>query len=194
MSGRVTVWNTVLDRMAEGECPLPARALHRKVPFMWRTSCLLADESSGGAFAQTLTPCARLRTPQNYHAFRQQLSNAAPGAACVSFPNLSGDTILVVPTPRRGKVYTTLREFLAHAPVEQQRELWKEVARQARAALKKNARLWISTHGIGVAYLHVRICSRPKYYKTSALAVCGSLKARNKRTRVTHRTKRKGKK
>ena len=179
-------WNAILDCMARGECPLPAHAAQRKEPFLWRTSCLRADAPLGGAFARTLTPCARLCTPQNYSAFKEKLSKVAPGASCVSFPNLSGDTVLVVPTPRRGKAYTTLREFMAHAPAEQQRELWKEVARQARKALKKHACLWISTHGLGVAYLHVRICTHPKYYNTSKLRRCASL-PRSSTTLKTHR-------
>ena len=35
--------------------------------------------------------------------------------------------------------------------------------------LKKNENVWVSTHGLGVDYLHVRISNNPKYYESSKL-------------------------
>ena len=174
-------WKHVLNAMSAGVCPLPAHAQHRALPFQWRTSCLVADANDYGSFAQSLTPNKTLCTSQDYSAFQQQLSAAPAGASCISFPNLSGDTVLVVPTPVTGQTYTTLREFLQHAPAAQQRALWKEVARQARAAMRKHSRVWISTHGLGVAFLHVRICSHPKYYNHSALQCAPPRQTRRRR-------------
>ena len=51
----------------------------------------------------------------------------------------------------------------------QKRELWKKVALEANKMLKNNDNIWISTHGLGVNYLHVRICNNPKYYENSKL-------------------------
>ena len=164
-------WDEILRRMARGLSPLPPGAAWRSVPFIWRTRALDTGAPRSGRFEQTLTPCSKLDVPQNYDAFRDKLRAAPRGALCIRFPNLSGDTTLVVPTPpRRGRAYTTLRDFLRHAPVNQQQALWREVARAARDAVRRHGRVWISTHGLGVAFLHVRLCAHPKYYGQSRLA------------------------
>jgi hypothetical protein len=35
--------------------------------------------------------------------------------------------------------------------------------------LKKYDNIWISSHGLGIDYLHIRICNYPKYYEKSKL-------------------------
>ena len=87
-----------------------------------------------------------------------------------SFPNLSGDTVLVVPMPKQGKSYATLKDFVDNAPKKQQQELWCLVAKEAKKQVKKFGKVWISTHGLGVPYIHVRIASQPKYYFSKAFA------------------------
>lgn len=92
-----------------------------------------------------------------------------------SFPNLSGDTVLVIPMPkknRKGKFknYSTLKKFMDNASRTQQKIFWKHVYKQIIKFRKKNKRVWISTHGKGVSYLHVRISNSPKYYEDSPLA------------------------
>ena len=86
-----------------------------------------------------------------------------------SFPNLSGDTILVIPMPVKGKNYATLKDFMDEANETQQKEFWKHVAHVARKCMKKWKSVWISVHGLGVAYTHVRISSSPKYYFDKSL-------------------------
>ncbi len=47
---------------------------------------------------------------------------------------------------------------------------WKQVSQNIiniSKTLHKNEKLWISTHGLGIYYLHVRISKKPKYYITS---------------------------
>jgi len=84
-----------------------------------------------------------------------------------SFPNISGDAILVVPKPLPGSVgYGHLGAFLRAAPDNQQHALLKTLGRAAEASLQRQgSRVWISTAGLGVPWLHVRLDSRPKYYK-----------------------------
>ena len=70
------------------------------------------------------------------------------------FKNLSGDTILVIPTKHYSNIYqfaknSTDKEFLA---------LFRRVVKN----FKKGD--YISTHGHGVSYLHIRIETYPKYY------------------------------
>lgn len=97
-------------------------------------------------------------------AFREPL-RSAPEGPVATFPNLGGDATLVVPRPVDGADrYGHLGDFLRHAPVEQVRELWRVTGRALTAALGQ-APLWLSTSGLGVPWVHVRLDSRPKYYQ-----------------------------
>lgn len=83
------------------------------------------------------------------------------GSARVSvFKNLDGDALLVIPCDK-DKDYGHLVSFTASAPKQLQIELWREVF----AIVKRDAQAaYVSTHGLGVPWLHVRIESTPKYY------------------------------
>jgi hypothetical protein len=90
----------------------------------------------------------------------------APGPSVRCFANLSGDARLVVPCPE-GPVesYVHLAALCRSAAPEQRDLLWRVVAEQAFAHVEQHAApLWISTAGLGVGWLHVRLDSRPKYY------------------------------
>lgn len=90
---------------------------------------------------------------------------SSPGTTVVSFANLGGDALLVVPEPRaRHEVYPQLAAFLRRGPREQVRELWQATGSEVRARLDDTP-LWLSTSGTGVAWLHVRLDRRPKYYQ-----------------------------
>jgi hypothetical protein len=86
-------------------------------------------------------------------------------AAGIAFPALSSpDTILIIPRAVRGTNYTTLKEFLDQAPAAQQRQFWKLVAKQVKRYLRTHAQVYVSTHGLGVHYFHLRLDPIPKYY------------------------------
>jgi hypothetical protein len=84
----------------------------------------------------------------------------------VSFGNLGGDAHLVVPAPATtASSYAHLAKFLRTAPAEQVEALWLRVAEDVAAwRAKRNDTLWVSTSGLGVHWLHVRLDARPKYY------------------------------
>ena len=91
--------------------------------------------------------------------FRQQ-----PERSVLAFPNLGGDAVMVVPRPADDpESHVHLAEFLRRAPMPQRRDLWRCVAEAMRQQLD-DAPLWLSTAGGGVAWLHVRLDRRPKYY------------------------------
>lgn len=92
--------------------------------------------------------------------FRRALAGAGDLAV---FPNLGGDATLVVPT-RRGplEAYAHLAAFVRGAPRAQRLALWQVLAGALEAHLG-DAPLWVSTSGLGVAWLHVRLDERPKY-------------------------------
>ena len=85
-----------------------------------------------------------------------------------TFWNLGRDALLVAPAPiADASVYSSLAAFVRGAPEEQQHALWQRVADAAREQLGEDP-LWISTSGLGVYWLHVRLDSRPKYYTHGA--------------------------
>ncbi|MEJ2538585.1 MAG: hypothetical protein P8188_01160 [Gemmatimonadota bacterium] len=89
--------------------------------------------------------------------------DANPDADVLTFPNLRGDAMLVVPRPAGPRdAYGHLAQFVRHAPASQIRSLWRAVARTVNDVLGDAPR-WLSTAGGGVAWLHVRFDSTPKY-------------------------------
>lgn len=96
--------------------------------------------------------------------FADQFAAAGPHEPVVSFPNLGGDAFLVAPCPRAPlSAYAHLAAFAREAPDHQQHALWQAVATALAAQLEERP-LWLSTAGLGVAWLHVRLDSFPKYY------------------------------
>lgn len=89
-----------------------------------------------------------------------------PASKAVSFPNLGGDAQLIAPCPvSDAKVYTHIGKFVRMAPESQLLEFWKTTAREMTSCIGKEPK-WLSTSGLGVFWLHVRIDSKPKYYQT----------------------------
>ncbi|MEM8892222.1 MAG: hypothetical protein AAGD28_29855, partial [Bacteroidota bacterium] len=88
-------------------------------------------------------------------------------ASVVSFKNLGRDASLIVPCPLDAVTdYPHLASFVRTAPEEQIHDFWKEVSMTYEADLGESPK-WLSTSGLGVYWLHVRVDSRPKYYTYS---------------------------
>lgn len=83
------------------------------------------------------------------------------------FDNRGRDARLVVPCPRaNGPGYPHLAAFVRTAPADQIDALWSAVAREMHAWWRRtSAPVWLSTAGLGVYWLHIRLDSRPKYYR-----------------------------
>jgi hypothetical protein len=89
---------------------------------------------------------------------------AAGKEKVVSFANLSGDALLVAPCPVAvPATYGHIGSFVRDAPSSQIRALWQCVARAFAGAVSETP-LWISTSGLGVIWMHVRLDRFPKYY------------------------------
>ena len=85
----------------------------------------------------------------------------------IAFPNLGGDAQLIVPTPISDKNnYPHFAEFVRNAPASQKGKLWEIVSLEYQKRLSDQP-IWLSTSGLGVYWLHLRIDSRPKYYQYS---------------------------
>ncbi len=85
----------------------------------------------------------------------------------IHFSNLGGDAQLIVPTPKMDNHnYTHLAKFVRNAPLSQIHDFWKLVGEIYLTNLGEKQK-WLSTAGLGVFWLHIRVDSRPKYYKYS---------------------------
>lgn len=91
---------------------------------------------------------------------------ARPCPEVLSFPNLGGDATLIVPAPVSPdpSCYTHLGNFLRAAPVGQVDRFWQVVGETMQQRVSASP-LWLSTAGMGVSWLHLRLDSRPKYYR-----------------------------
>jgi hypothetical protein len=95
-------------------------------------------------FAAQLTDCDRIAT----------------------FANLGGDAILIVPSPRAAPGAAHLAAFVRAASIDIIDVFWSAVARAVTQRVAASSKpLWISTSGLGVHWLHVRLDDRPKYYR-----------------------------
>ena len=158
-----TTWNDVLARWRQGE---PAGVFPDQ-PFLWNTSAYRANGAV--PYRERFIADLALPSTQDYSPFKNYLKGAKDGA--VDFPNFDKSAYLVVPTPRRGKNFATLYHFNQSASATQKAQLWKLVAKVVRRQAKVWPRVWVSVHGHGVPYLHVRVSSRPRYYFDQQLAL-----------------------
>lgn len=109
---------------------------------------------------------ALARERASSRAFAAELAGGPGTASVVSFRNLGGDADLVVPRDLGGTGdYAHLAGFLRTAPAAQVREAWRLTAQKIEAWLERGLPFWVSTAGLGVAWVHIRIDSRPKYYR-----------------------------
>jgi len=114
--------------------------------------------------------CVLVDSPQLAHAlpdttaFAEHFA-AGSGQVIVSFDNLGGDARLISPCPLEPVTACAhLAVFLRDAPAAAVVQLWQQVAVAITSALNDQP-LWVSTCGLGVYWLHVRLDSFPKYYR-----------------------------
>ena len=89
----------------------------------------------------------------------------------VSMPNLGGDAVLIIPVQKGdASHYSHLANFVRNAPAEQIEIFWNTVGEEFDKAIGVETK-WLSTAGLGVSWLHVRIDSRPKYYRYQAYKI-----------------------
>ena len=97
-------------------------------------------------------------------AFATHFDSARDEEEVVTFPNLGRDALLVVPCPCGPiSAYPHIASFTREAPEFQNHALWQCVGRALERRIHDRP-VWLSTAGLGVFWVHVRIDSRPKYY------------------------------
>lgn len=83
----------------------------------------------------------------------------------VDFPNLGKTAHLVVPSPSGvpSETYIHLAAFIRNAPISQLHDFWQHLGFILMQHINDKP-TWLSTSGLGVYWLHVRLDQRPKYY------------------------------
>jgi hypothetical protein len=91
----------------------------------------------------------------------------ADPAPVTSFHNLGGDALLIAPRRMTDTdCYGHIAAFARAAPAPQQHALLRLLALKTEERLQAGgSRFWISTSGLGVPWVHVRLDSYPKYYQ-----------------------------
>jgi hypothetical protein len=128
------------------------------------------------SFEITLVPYPEFSNLQpNYSPFKEKFDFSCDSSgvrkSVVTFLNLAGDSLLIVPCPvfdegGKPRDFGHLMKFVQLAEPRLMLELWRRVAEEVVQWLTAHPgqRLWVSTSGLGVSWLHLRLDTRPKYY------------------------------
>jgi len=135
--------------------------------YRWETPAITA-KTIDRPFEFVLLNSPRLARAPEKNAFAEHFTSDDVQQGIVVFASLGKDALLVAPSPRGADdVYVHLASFLRGAPQSQREALWQVVGQTVRDQLTDRP-TWLSTAGAGVAWLHVRLDSRPQYYGHSA--------------------------
>ncbi len=176
-------WRAVLDAWKSGDYLKNPTDLNG---FEWRTLPVNFDASS--EYKQIFIPSTFPDTPDNEtfsKYFTSSFDKTGKLPAGIVIWNKNHDTKMVIPNlnyskTSKSKNFSHLANFMLEADEEQQREFWKIVADAIEEELEllvnnqqnEGNKLYVSTHGHGVNYLHVRIeHDRPKYFDPEKLNV-----------------------
>jgi hypothetical protein len=131
--------------------------------FRWETPPITTS-TAAREFEFVLLDAPGLARAPDSQAFAKQFRSAKSDRLAIAFPNLGSDAVLVVPCPSGpAAAYVHLAAFVRQAPEAQVHDLWRVVGEAMEARLGTDP-IWLSTAGMGVSWLHVRLDSRPKYY------------------------------
>jgi hypothetical protein len=104
------------------------------------------------------------RVSPDTSAFADHFNARCKNEKILTFPNLGKDALLVVPCPGEPQsAYSHLAAFIRGAPEARKQALWQRVGRVTEQYIHGRP-TWLSTSGLGVYWLHVRLDSWPKYY------------------------------
>ncbi len=135
--------------------------------FFWENPPL-TPESAAGEFEFVLIDgpsLASLRPqPGPFSAYFRDLDDSDQSVA--RFQNRGGDSTLIAPKPLADEaIYTSLAPFCRKAPATQIDELWRCVGQTLQDRRGSSSPVWLSTAGMGVSWLHIRLDPTPKYYR-----------------------------
>ncbi len=161
-------WDTQLFRLETHGLGYPSDIKSR---FFYETS-VCGPDPANSVFKQNFIPSKELDqiTTQDYTPFLEQIQDGSDiNQIARSFYNKSGDTLLIIPYPHPTIQYPTIKEFIDYAPQEAKSEFWKFAVDQIKQFVLTHGKVYVSTHGLGVSYFHLRLCTSPKYYHSQSI-------------------------
>ena len=165
---QIDTWETQLFRLQTHGFVYPSSIKSR---FFYETS-ICGPEPGLSPFQERFieSPELELIKSQDYTPFIEQIQDGADiNQIARSFYNKTGDTLLIIPYPHPTIQYPTIKEFIDQAPRSIQIEFWKFVVDQIKQFISTHGQVYVSTHGLGVSYFHLRLCTYPKYYQSKDL-------------------------
>lgn len=117
------------------------------------------------------------KLPVNEQAFKEHLSKKEE---VVDFMNLGKNARLVVPTKKSEQaIYNHMGKFIRMASQKQITEVFKKIGQAITEEIEKQPIVWLNTAGLGVIWVHIRMDTRPKYYKTKQYKIPNFLEAKD---------------
>lgn len=135
--------------------------------FRWETPAVTRENMSRPFEFVLIDTPGFVKRKSDVATFREYFTDDETNCGVVVFKNLGGDATLVVPSPRSDhESYGHLAAFIRNAPDEQVDAFWRITGATLESTVGETP-IWLSTAGGGVAWLHMRLDSRPKYYSYS---------------------------
>ncbi len=159
--GRRMNWREKIEGWKRGD--IQTYPFFMKKRFFWKTS--ICEKDMENEFKEVYIESDKLNGLKKMERgpFDFYIQNST-NPYVVAFNNLSNTTRLIIPMPRDGKNYISMKDFIDNAPKEQQKEFWKRVGMEIEEYLKKHKQVYVNTHGLGVYYFHLRLDKKPIYY------------------------------
>lgn len=134
--------------------------------YFWETPPLTQAQRHAPFTCVVINSPALARVRADYAPFAPYLKPSPQSSAMRVFSNLGGDAQLIAPCPVGPQPdYPHLAAFLRQTPPALKVDLWATLAQTVLDHLKRqpDQPLWVSTSGLGVFWLHVRLDQVPKY-------------------------------
>ncbi|CAK9071961.1 unnamed protein product [Durusdinium trenchii] len=170
--GRPVSWSDALSLLKTPRFQEQLTSILQESPFKafyWECSPLSSATQERRPFEFVIIEGANLdRASPDTESFSEYLEGFKGQEVARAFTNLGGDSTLVAPAQATASPedYKHFGAFIRRAPSAQHHAAWKTLGQEIEKRLEQNpqAPFWVSTEGSGVAWLHLRIDPRPKYY------------------------------
>ncbi|MEM7600032.1 MAG: hypothetical protein AAF357_01295 [Verrucomicrobiota bacterium] len=129
--------------------------------FCWETPPLTTERLDADHECIVLASEAHQRIREDPTPFGEHFDSES---LAVAFPNLGKSSIMIAPIPDSSFDGAPIATFLNSASSCRRNALWQLVGAKVSATVNRQP-LWVSTAGLGVSWLHVRIDRKPKYYR-----------------------------
>ena len=150
-------WNVVIESWKNGK-----NFPDIKGSVYWETS--VAKDGGESIYREKTAPAPFSMTMEaDNETFAKHIRNKKEA---VTFKSKGTPPTRLVCPGDTGKNFSHMGTFYKNASRSEMSSLWKKVAIELEKMLKKGETVYVSTHGGGISWLHVRLSNTPKYYVT----------------------------